>query len=169
MQPANGNLCFLLLIKKLPSSAKSIAPKTLSESRIQGEIDSFVGSPVEVITESSNELIPDSLIVSELIDESINNSPLELEADSESTGEVDSKLLDEDVAIQEVSDSELDSKSKPSSLIHTALAKRLQEKTSTLSKWKKRDIFPSWSKERDPEHIVWRWDAETKLFVPVDE
>ncbi len=48
------------------------------------------------------------------------------------------------------------------------LSKRLGLKSHTYLTTKKLEPgFPEWSRERDRNHIGWRFDAESKLFYPV--
>ena len=48
------------------------------------------------------------------------------------------------------------------------LAERLGQKShSQVSKIKSSTGFSDWSKDKDPEGVAWRYDAESKLFYPV--
>jgi hypothetical protein len=100
--------------------------------------------------------------LSELDDGLLSELPVEiLEPSSESNDE----LLPESPMKGK---SEAPSKSLPESLTHGEMARRLIKSKSTLSDAKKRPNFPDWSKNNDPDHIAWTWDATAKVFVPVD-
>ena len=62
--------------------------------------------------------------------------------------------------------SETSSKSSTESLGQKEMQMRLNVNPSTLASAKKRPDFPQWSQVRDPDNIAWRWNAETKDFVP---
>jgi hypothetical protein len=51
-------------------------------------------------------------------------------------------------------------------LIQSELAKRLDINASTVGRRKSEPDFPQWSQSKDPDGIAWKYDPETKLFVP---
>jgi hypothetical protein len=55
------------------------------------------------------------------------------------------------------------------SLTGRALAERLGTNESTLRGRKLKPDFPNWSRERDPDGIAWGYDAESKLFYPIEK
>ncbi len=137
-------------------------------------LDSLQNAPEVGLSEPINELDDNSLLdstgssadtaeeLSELDDGLLSELPVEiLEPSSESNDE----LLPESPMKGK---SEAPSKSLPESLTHGEMARRLIKSKSTLSDAKKRPNFPDWSKNNDPDHIAWTWDATAKVFVPVD-
>lgn len=66
---------------------------------------------------------------------------------------------------------DLETKENPSdesALIQAELAKRLDLNSSTVGRRKSDPDFPEWSKSKDPEGIAWKYEPETKMFVPID-
>ena len=53
------------------------------------------------------------------------------------------------------------------SLIQAELAKRLDLNSSTVGRRKSDPDFAEWSQSKDPEGIAWKYEPDTKLFVPV--
>jgi hypothetical protein len=51
-------------------------------------------------------------------------------------------------------------------LIQAELAKRLDINPSTVGRRKSDPDFPEWSQSKDPDGIAWKYDPQTKLFVP---
>jgi len=49
----------------------------------------------------------------------------------------------------------------------TSLAKRLDVPRSTLRDRSKKEDFPQWTQEKDPERIAWKFNSETKLAYRV--
>ncbi|MBE9171501.1 hypothetical protein IQ238_29810 [Pleurocapsales cyanobacterium LEGE 06147] len=81
--------------------------------------------------------------------------------ESSESAEVEEKSLTEDSATEK-------SSSEESALIQAELAKRLDLNSSTVGRRKSDPDFPEWSKSKDPEGIAWKYEPETKMFVPVD-
>ena len=55
-----------------------------------------------------------------------------------------------------------------SSLKHGEMAQRLGSPISSLVARKRRDNFPQWSAEHDPEGFAWYWNEEAKAFFRVE-
>ena len=53
------------------------------------------------------------------------------------------------------------------SLIQAELAKRLDLNSSTVGRRKSDPDFAEWSQSKDPEGVAWKYEPDTKLFVPV--
>ena len=81
--------------------------------------------------------------------------------ESKELAEVEEKSLTEDSAIE-------DKPSEESALIQAELAKRLDLNSSTVGRRKSDPDFSEWSKSKDPEGIAWKYEPETKMFVPID-
>ena len=63
-----------------------------------------------------------------------------------------------------------ESETAPSSalnLIQSELAKRLDTTSSTIARRKNEEAFAEWSQSKDPDGLVWAYDAETKLFSTI--
>ena len=53
------------------------------------------------------------------------------------------------------------------SLIQAELAKRLDLNSSTVGRRKSDPDFAEWSQSKDPEGVAWKYEPESKLYVPV--
>lgn len=59
--------------------------------------------------------------------------------------------------------------SLPAPLSGRALAVRLRDTSeTTIRKRKLSPDFENWSRDRDPNHIGWRYDPDSKQFCPVN-
>lgn len=77
------------------------------------------------------------------------------------SAEVEEKSLTENSATEE-------NPSEESALIQAELAKRLDLNSSTVGRRKSDPDFSEWSKSKDPEGVAWKYEPETKMFVPLD-
>jgi hypothetical protein len=158
----------------LPDSLPDIPSSDLSELNNESKSELLLEPPgssidmVEELSESTSELIfdlPAELLDGEAQSETSSDSPLE--APIADLSESDNKLLLESPAEISERTGESTDKLLPESLTHTELAKRLGAPKTTLGSAKKRPDFSQWSRERDPDAISWKWNVETKVFIPV--
>lgn len=116
---------------------------------------------VEEVKESN--LYPERITVKTLVNDSVAalnengdlpSEPLKAES-SELSGESSSELPGESSA-QSIGP-----------LHQAALARRLGCHRVTLNKKQDKPNFAQWTRERDPDAIAWKYDRESKVFVPL--
>lgn len=141
-----------------PASEPALSIKDIAQLHKDAQPESAISTPT-----TSDTSPPDFTSESTTEDEtqsSPDEQPIESVAELSDTEEQSPPPLEEE---EPSTESTADS---PVVLNQTELAKRLDLHPTTISKHKLEPDFDVWSQSKDPEGIAWKYNEETKEFMP---